>query len=338
MTEANHVDNSGQITHLSFCAGYGGIDLGLKRAIPSLRTITYVEIEAFAVANLVEKINQGSLDAAPLYTDLRTFPGEMFRDRVDCISGGYPCQPFSQCGNRKGEDDPRHLWPAIKRAIATVRPRFCFFENVEGHLTLGLKNVLFDLGELGFKCAVGLFTAEEVGAPHQRKRLFILANRNGTRLERHICDASPEGRKKAGRYATRCGEHRGEWPARPNERQHEWEEPRVVGNTDATRKSQPQRRKQAFGGWHSDSSAELANAEGSNEQGHGSRPRERQLGGKGAEQGHGSESQLGRATDGPSGWVDANRNRIDRLRMLGNGVVPQTAEIAFRTLLMELEE
>lgn len=333
MTEANHVDNSGQITHLSFCAGYGGIDLGLKRAIPSLRTITYVEIEAFAVSNLVEKINQGSLDAAPVYTDLRTFPGEMFRDRVDCISGGYPCQPFSQCGNRKGEDDPRHLWPAIKRAIATVRPRFCFFENVEGHLTLGLKNVLFDLGELGFKCAVGLFTAEEVGAPHQRKRLFILAH-----SRREHREVSSEWELSTEQITGGDGETRRAWPARPGKTQNEWEEPRVVGNTDATRKSQPQRSKQAFGGRHSDSSAELADAKGSNEQGHGSRPRERQLGGKGAEQGHGAQSQLGRTTDGPSGWVDANRNRIDRLRMLGNGVVPQTAELAFRTLLMEIEE
>ena len=93
---------SAETTHLSFCAGYGGIDLGLQRVLPSCRTVAYVEIEAFAIANLVAKMEAGDLDAAPVWTDVKTFPAEPFRGLVDIISGGYPCQPFSAAGKRLG--------------------------------------------------------------------------------------------------------------------------------------------------------------------------------------------------------------------------------------------
>jgi DNA (cytosine-5)-methyltransferase 1 len=108
----SHVDSTSPVTHVSLCAGYGGIDLGLHRAIPNLRTIAVSEIEAFACANLVAKMEAGLLDPAPIWTDLKTFPWAEFRDRVDILSGGYPCQPFSAAGKRLGAEDPRHLWPS----------------------------------------------------------------------------------------------------------------------------------------------------------------------------------------------------------------------------------
>lgn len=116
------------------------------------------------------------LDVAPIWTDVKTFPCEEFRGKVDILVAGYPCQPFSLAGKRKGQDDPRHLWPFIQRAVAVIQPHYCFFENVAGHLTLGFKDVCHDLGELGYEIAAGLFTAAEVGAPHERKRLYILAH------------------------------------------------------------------------------------------------------------------------------------------------------------------
>ncbi len=179
----SHVDTTSPITHVSLCAGYGGIDLGLKRAIPSLRTIAFSEIESFACANLVSKMEAGLLDPAPIWTDLKTFPWSEFHGCVDILSGGYPCQPFSAAGKRLGAEDPRHLWPHISAGIAAMRPGACFFENVEGHISLGLPDVLQDLAGMGYRTTWGIFSASEVGAPHQRKRVFILAHDQRQRVE-----------------------------------------------------------------------------------------------------------------------------------------------------------
>jgi DNA-cytosine methyltransferase len=177
------MDTSQTITHISLCAGYGGIDIGLKRAIPNLRTIAFSEIEAFACANLVSKMEKGLLDAAPIWTNLKTFPWAEFRGKVDILSGGYPCQPFSAAGKRLGTEDPRHLWPFIANGIRLMQPKLCFFENVEGHISLGLRAVIEELGSLGYKTTWGIFSASEVGAPHQRKRVFIMAHRKCAGLE-----------------------------------------------------------------------------------------------------------------------------------------------------------
>ena len=163
-------------TVISFCSGYGGIERGLDLAGLEHRVIAYVEIEAFAIANLVNKMEAGQLPPAPIYTNLKTFPAHLFRDRVDLITGGYPCQPFSAAGKRLGEDDPRHLWPHIRRHIESIRPLQCFFENVDGHISLGLSTVISDLEEDGYRATWGIFSAREVGAPHQRKRVYILGN------------------------------------------------------------------------------------------------------------------------------------------------------------------
>jgi DNA (cytosine-5)-methyltransferase 1 len=172
-----NVDTTKELpTVIAFCAGYGGIERGLDLAGIEHRVIAYVEIEAYCVANLIAKMEAGELAPAPVYTDLKTFPAEVFRDRVDIITGGYPCQPFSQAGNRKGGDDPRHLWPYIRRHIQSIRPIRVFFENVEGHISLGLSTVLSDLEEDGFRSTFGIFSAAEIGAPHQRKRVWIMGD------------------------------------------------------------------------------------------------------------------------------------------------------------------
>ena len=223
------MDTTKAITHVSLCAGYGGIDLGLGRAIPNLRTIAFSEIEAFACANLVAKMEAGLLDAAPIWTNLKTFPWSEFRDRVDILSGGYPCQPFSAAGKRLGTEDPRHLWPFIAAGIVSMRPRVCFFENVEGHISLGLREVISELEGLGYKVAWGIFSAREVGAPHQRKRVFILAHLRSEGLQGRewIWQAGEEGQPCG--HVTECGGSTA-WPSRPGQPQHEWEPPRVVGN------------------------------------------------------------------------------------------------------------
>ena len=167
--------DSRPFTVLSLCAGVGGLDLGVRLAEPTARTVCFVEIEAYACAVLAARMAENVLDSAPVWTNLRTFDGKPWRGAVDCITAGYPCQPFSVAGKQRGAEDPRHLWPDVFRVVREIRPAFCFFENVGGHLRLGFEQVHDDLRTVGYRVKAGLFTAQEVGAPHKRERLFILA-------------------------------------------------------------------------------------------------------------------------------------------------------------------
>lgn len=160
---------------LALCAGIGGLEIGINLAEPRSRTVCYVEGEGYAASILVARMAEKALHEAPIWSDVRTFNGTIWRGKVDCITGGYPCQPFSLAGRRMGENDPRHLWPHIKRIVSEIKPAQCFFENVAGHLSLGFETVANDLQGMGYKVAAGLFTAEEIGAPHKRERLFIFA-------------------------------------------------------------------------------------------------------------------------------------------------------------------
>jgi DNA (cytosine-5)-methyltransferase 1 len=294
------------ITHLSLCTGYEGIGKGLRRVLPNVREIAYVEIEAFAIANLVAKMETQQLDPAPIYTNLKTFPYKDFLGKVSILSGGFPCQPFSLSGVRKATEDPRHLFPYIAEGIRQCKPKLVFLENVEGIISAKTKDgesvlryVLRTLEGLGYRATAGIFSASEVGFPHQRKRVFILGYSEGTRqsssddrsrqaqlggtssrnaqselsdtdierLEGSVLEGEP--REQTEESSSGCSW--GKYPARPNEEQYEWEAPRVVE----------------------------------------------------------AEPRLGGATNGSS-------NRVDRLRLLGNGVVPQTAAKAFATLIQRV--
>src|SRR3990172_9327215 len=118
----------------SICAGAAGLDLGLRMAEPAARTVLYVEHEATACLQLVARMEDGSLDPAPLWTDLRTLDGRPWRGVVDCLIGGIPCQPHSVAGKRLGAADERDLWPDTARVIGECRPEWVFIENVPGLL------------------------------------------------------------------------------------------------------------------------------------------------------------------------------------------------------------
>ena len=155
-------------------------DLGLRStagvAEPGYRAVGYVERDAFAAAVLVARMEDQTLDQAPVWDDLTGFDGRQWRSAVDLVSAGYPCQPFSVAGKRKGADDPRHLWPHVARVVAECGPVWVFLENVSNHLNLGYREVREELEDLGYGVTEGLFTAAEVGAPHRRQRLFVLAH------------------------------------------------------------------------------------------------------------------------------------------------------------------
>ncbi|NHB78250.1 DNA cytosine methyltransferase [Rhodobacter sp. M37P] len=167
---------------LSLCSGAGKLDLGLAIAIPGYRAVGHVERETYAAATLVARMEDASLDQAVVWDDVGTFDGRPWRGAVDIVTAGYPCQPFSVAGKRRGADDPRHLWPHVARIIGEVEPPFVFLENVAHHLRLGFPEVASGLVGMGYRLAAGLFTAAEVGAPHRRERLFILAIREGGEL------------------------------------------------------------------------------------------------------------------------------------------------------------
>jgi len=272
------------LNHLSLCTGYEGIGQGLRRVLPTLREIAYSEIEDYAIANLVAKIEEGRLHPAPIFTNLKTLPFREFLGKVSILSGGFPCQPFSQAGLRKATDDPRHLYPYIAEGISQCKPAFVFLENVQGIISAKthegesvLHYVCRDLESRGYKVSWGVFSAEECGFPHQRKRVFILGVSNTKELVNTNCEGF-QGQSQRQNWFSHDTWETSEWvetkiPSRPNEPQHEWEYPRVIT------KGIPQ-------------------------------------------------PKLGGESDG-------FRNRDNRLRLLGNGVVPQVAAKAFKTLLQK---
>ena len=350
-------------TYIGLCTGYGGMEIGIQRAIGKrLNVLAYSEREVFAIENLVAKMDAGLLPEAPIWSDLRTFPAQEFSGMVDILEASYPCQPFSHAGQRKGEDDPRHLWPHISRIVATVRPLYCFFENVEGHVTLGLSTVISDLGEMGYRTTWGIFSASECGAPHQRKRVFILARLGDCDAEREHITRNGEvdgeilhpAKRQKGKHLSGASskkladsnERRGEqdrkpselradspiesscdcgipdqtegyqgwetkWPAGPGEEQHEWEPPRVLSDSPG---------KQAGGVCVSKQQPDLGDENSEYPEGFDERTENKPE----------TQSRLGRSSNG-------SFKRVDRLRLLGNGVVPATVEKAWETLYARLD-
>ena len=311
MNGGKDVDHTPKPSIVSFCTGYGGIERGLELVFGGVTPIASCEIESYAITNLVTKMEKGFVVPHPIHTDVKTFPGEYFCGKVDILTGGYPCQPFSMAGKRLGAEDPRHLWPHIARQIRAMRPLWCFFENVEGHITEGLQEVIHDLGDLGYESTWGIFSAAEVGAPHQRNRVFILAKLADSKSHKDGGHDKQRLRELPTRDSVR-GEladcYSSGVSGRGSEQKHQNDR---RGLQDLERRNQNRVRSQTKGFSYLDGKWPA-------------RPKQSQ---------HDWEeprvkSKLGRATNGPA-------NRVDRLRLLGNGVVPQCAAHAFTTLIKD---
>jgi site-specific DNA-cytosine methylase len=164
-----------EINVMAICSGIGGIELGLSLALQHTRTVCYVERDVYCAAVLAQRMQDNIVEPSPIHGDLKTFDGRPWRGVVDIVTAGYPCQPFSTAGKRRGSEDPRHLWPNVYRVLREIRPQYMFCENVSAHLRLGFDHVVRDLGEAHYRVAAGIFTAWAIGAPHQRERLFFLA-------------------------------------------------------------------------------------------------------------------------------------------------------------------
>lgn len=163
---------------LSLCSGIGGLELGIRLAEPGARTVCYVELETYAATILVARMADKALDRAPIWDSVFTFDGRPWRGKVDCVTGGFPCTPHSVAGKKRGRDDDRNLWPQFVRIVGEVSPSVCFFENVPNLLNTMFSDVCENLWGMGYRIEAGIFSAAEVGAPHLRKRLFIMAHRD----------------------------------------------------------------------------------------------------------------------------------------------------------------
>jgi site-specific DNA-cytosine methylase len=165
---------------LAICSGIGGLEKGIGRALDQLgfsyHCVCHIEREAFSAAVLATHMEKGDLDEALIWDDLTTFDGKSFSGKVDIVSAGLPCQPFSVAGKQKAFDDERafNVWPHFFRIIAEVRPSLVFIENVPGLLRF-FRPIGDQLCDLGFELTAGIYSASEIGAPQKRERLFIMA-------------------------------------------------------------------------------------------------------------------------------------------------------------------
>ena len=353
---------------LSLCTGGGGLDLGIKLARPDFRTVCYVEREAFAVSVLVAAMELGGLDQAPVWSDARTFDGRPWRGIVDCVIGGIPCQPWSYAGSRLGTADGRDLWPDACRIIGEVGPGVVFLEEVSGFTRYFHERVGADLRGMGYRTAEGLFSAAEIGAPHERRRFFVLAYSDSglQRIGRGGMegDLLLEGRRDEGQFG--LGPPNGELADASGRRRPEAEPlPRRRPSQSVPVLGDPELADAGKGRWgedvaelsawqpnaSGDSSKRLADAEREGSQGL-RWPREAQpfttvrglfppkpssidewayLLSQMPE----TEPAICRMADGMAGLVEPPAllgHRGPRLRLLGNGVVPLVAAHAFRTL------
>ena len=175
------------MNELALFAGAGGGILGGK--LLGWRTVCAVEWEQYPASVLVQRQNDGFLPPFPIWDDVRTFDGNPWRGVVDVVSGGFPCQDISPANNNgKGIDGERSgLWTEFKRIIGEVKPRWVLVENSAHLRTKGLGRVLKDLALIGYDAAWGVLSAEDCGANHERKRMWIVAH--PSRIGRQVCGA-----------------------------------------------------------------------------------------------------------------------------------------------------
>ena len=163
----------GEMNELALFAGAGGGILGGK--LLGWRTVCAVEWEKYPACVLAARQNDGLLPPFPIWDDVQTFDGKPWRGIVDVVSGGFPCQDISAAGKGAGIDGERSgMWGEMARIISQVRPQYAFIENSPMLTSRGLERVLADLAKMGFDAEWGVLSAADVGANHQRERIWIV--------------------------------------------------------------------------------------------------------------------------------------------------------------------
>jgi len=284
-----------KMNELALFAGAGGGILGGH--LLGWRTVCAVERDAYAASVLLARQNDGMLPPFPIWDDVCTFDGRPWRGLVDVVSGGFPCQDISTSGKGAGIDGARSgLWSHMARIVGEVRPRYVFVENSPALVVRGLGRVLSDLASLGYDCQWTVLGAADVGAPHQRDRIWIVAHANGFG---RIKDSSDS-------------ELRTDWLE---------QSPSNQGNRGQTQASKER---------------EISDSNGAQREGRRvpSRVYKEHSDAKfcgtwwGIDPADAAESGVGRVAHGVAA-------RVDRLKAIGNGQVPAVAAMAFRELTYE---
>jgi len=308
------------LKHLDLFSGIGGFSLGLESA-GLVETVAFCDFDQYC-----QKVLKKNFPGVPVYGDVKELNHDKLKadgiDQIDIITGGYPCQPFSVAGRKKGEEDPRHVWPEMFRLIQELRPTWVIGENVGGHIKLGLDSVLENLESEGYSARTFSISASSIGANHKRERVWIVAHSNEMQrqfLRRQKSEQTQETfegvSERSGTPISMANSER-------------------LGRTEGTEKSKELEREESSdqldhcgeGRTESEPSKTMANSEGSegnvndSNGGNGKAPQEELFGEHGSASGVSAwwsvEPSVGRVAHGVP-------DRVDRLKCLGNSVVPQ---------------
>ncbi len=305
-----------KLKHLDLFSGIGGFSLGLESA-DLVETVAFCDFDKYC-----QQILKKNFPGVPIYEDVKELNYERLKadglSEIDIITGGYPCQPFSVAGRKKGEEDPRHVWPEMFRLVQELRPTWVIGENVGGHIKLGLDTVLENLESEGYSARTFSISASSIGANHKRERVWIIANlADSQRLGR------TEGTKKSEEFTR---EESSDQFDNRSEGRIESEPSQVMADSNTGHGEQQNQEVCSRGNASDSSSEDVANSEGSNRNEHEIN----------REHGKASSQEIlgdGSSVSGVSTWwsvePDVGRvahgvpNRVDRLKCLGNSVVPQ---------------
>ena len=312
-----------KLTHLSLFSGIGGLDLAAEMA--GFRTVGQCEW-----ADYPTKVLEKHWPDVPRWRDIRTLTGESFHEKtglrtVDVISGGFPCQPFSVAGKRRGKEDDRYLWPEMLRVISELRPAWVVGENVAGIVNMALDQVYADLENEGYAVQSLIIPACAVDAPHRRDRVCIVG------WKRSACNLFYSNSESA------------EYKNIGKSEKGKQEQPRVGGLytdvSDSDNGCRTLRRDGELPAVEESGGAWANHGGGAPEHGGGER--------------RAAQPGLGGVDDGLSAWMDRGmsapgywmpepdgvpritqkrEHRSDRLKCLGNAVVPQQFYPVFQAI------
>jgi DNA (cytosine-5)-methyltransferase 1 len=231
------------LKHLDLFSGIGGFSLGLESA-GLVETVAFCDFDKYC-----QQVLNKNFPGVPVYGDVKELNHEKLKadgiDQVDIITGGYPCQPFSVAGRKKGEQDPRHVWPEMFRLIKELRPTWVIGENVGGHIKLGLDSVLENLESEGYSARTFSISASSVGANHKRERVWIVANSGRSVGGKQ----SPRNSKSIGRWSFETPE----WSTDPNQIARPSEGAKIMADSDEMQRQllrgqQSEQRQETFEG------------------------------------------------------------------------------------------
>lgn len=337
------------LRHVDLCSGIGGFSLAFEEVGLS-KTIMFCDTEKWCRDILAKHWPN-----VPITEDVKELANDPERNVPDCdiLTAGYPCQPFSVAGKQRGTEDDRHIWPYIFRIVAHKRPTWCCFENVYGHVGMGLDEVLHDLESEGYATRTFIVPASGIGARHKRDRLWIIARNVGNPKSGGRGEFRESSEKKGNKSSQINGGQSfssSTISPRPNDVAHTGRELWGQGNTEGVPEDTSKRSASSVhnqsGSQGQSSDVEYSNSNdvqgqrfelnssqssglrcGEAERSSSSRPLVPELGGMA----NGLPTRL----DGFDGWgtepediprlVTGMTGRANRLKGLGNAIVPQIA-------------